>query len=380
MSADLDNACAWSRHRFASTVYRCISLSGVAIIKGGAVRNRVEHHFIMKKYLDDTKARVASMNDAALPFPSTPTDINCKLLPLKPIEPEMMTHDLWLQQYNQLINHLRDFFGSHHVVTSLPSAKNPRVAWITYRIAIHQSGGINVIHVNVTVPSPSTNIDAIKEEDGLYVDVDGLYGYGQQNKLSLFQDVYDTDFNNHFILHPMLEKRDYTVDMVIEAILHRHFTIVLSERVKLNEGICLRILHRLRSGWTGTFSTFDCPKPASWRYDEIKGRVVRDGVVDVSLLYELPGTDVEFCVAVLNGIKSNETEQKDQQSEKQSETTTATCCICLDNTASYIVIGCWHLCMCKECSDAILENPDPKERRCPICRTEDIRVQQVFTP
>ena len=44
------------------------------------------------------------------------------------------------------------------------------------------------------------------------------------------------------------------------------------------------------------------------------------------------------------------------------------CVICLTDTSDATFVPCRHMCTCLDCANTLLRNPDPSERKCPICR------------
>ena len=52
----------------------------------------------------------------------------------------------------------------------------------------------------------------------------------------------------------------------------------------------------------------------------------------------------------------------------------ATCVICFDRIANYLVVPCGHQCGCQECLNIVMQ----KSGNCPICRTRIESVQKVF--
>jgi hypothetical protein len=55
---------------------------------------------------------------------------------------------------------------------------------------------------------------------------------------------------------------------------------------------------------------------------------------------------------------------------KQEDPDLNECCICFDNQRDCVFIPCFHLSTCLECGQALKE--------CPICRTNIVKVQQIF--
>lgn len=49
------------------------------------------------------------------------------------------------------------------------------------------------------------------------------------------------------------------------------------------------------------------------------------------------------------------------------------CVVCLDQASSFLVMGCFHLCLCKECSD-LFQPGEP----CPKCREPIKEIRQTF--
>lgn len=47
-----------------------------------------------------------------------------------------------------------------------------------------------------------------------------------------------------------------------------------------------------------------------------------------------------------------------------------TCCICFNRTKDHAVVPCFHMCVCRACSERI--------QRCPICRGPVDRIQRIF--
>lgn len=49
---------------------------------------------------------------------------------------------------------------------------------------------------------------------------------------------------------------------------------------------------------------------------------------------------------------------------------TQSCCVCLSNPRTHVIVPCFHLCVCKMCGS--------KLDRCPICRCAKNTTQRIF--
>jgi len=57
------------------------------------------------------------------------------------------------------------------------------------------------------------------------------------------------------------------------------------------------------------------------------------------------------------------------------------CVTCMDKPATHVVLGCGHLCLCKDCTDTIMQG-DYATQKCPYCRQEfhGVRPKEVYCP
>ena len=51
------------------------------------------------------------------------------------------------------------------------------------------------------------------------------------------------------------------------------------------------------------------------------------------------------------------------------------CVVCLDRTRTHAFVPCGHMCVCEECSAAVM---DAAEQRCPVCRADVMMAMQMF--
>ena len=57
------------------------------------------------------------------------------------------------------------------------------------------------------------------------------------------------------------------------------------------------------------------------------------------------------------------------------------CVTCMDKPATHVVVGCGHICLCKDCTDTIMQG-EYASQRCPYCRQEfhGVAPKEVFCP
>ena len=68
-------------------------------------------------------------------------------------------------------------------------------------------------------------------------------------------------------------------------------------------------------------------------------------------------------------------QKKTHDDVDQKGTIKGSCSVCLVETAEVIIQPCGHVCMCRDCSNTLMENGDKK---CPICRSKIKRIQNVY--
>jgi len=392
----------WSFQYFVSTVYRHLACSGLVIVTGGAVRDRILHKHNMEEYRLLKAQEEAKEGEIPDPVPKNPNDIDCKLIipSNKDDLPENLAELIEARskrQYNKLVSYLDGLFGSRNVFSSTQNASYDHVAWTVRTIIVRHVGSNERISIDITSPAPHPNEDAINESEALCMDVNGLYATGEEGLHEIFQDVEDQHFKETLSLHPVLKKLGCSIPMILRAIRIKTFTVVAIQRLRDDPVLWRRVLRRLKDGWTGIFFTFDIPELSSWKFDESIQAVVRTDYQ----ANPMPATVNRFCIAVMDGLdkvreydEANRLEREiweaknlrlQEDGEEQHEEpppqnlSRPSCCVCMDKIADHIVEGCWHMCMCQGCSEEVMNHQDYDKRRCPMCRNPNVRVQRVFS-
>lgn len=110
--------------------------------------------------------------------------------------------------------------------------------------------------------------------------------------------------------------------------------------------------------------------------------VLRLAIIDDSLT---PDEDM-LLAQVRNKLKITDDENKailsklglteaTLKAKRKDESNGAECCLCLSETASWVILNCMHICLCGACA----ENLKSKQKKeCPKCRVTFVDIKQTF--
>jgi len=307
--------------RFVQNVYKCVSNSKVAFLKGGAVRDMVTNGHTEQVRRDKVsqfyKNQVATSglfghftSYPSYPLsrpPIIPRDIDCELFPIEGVKDIDMTEEKWDSQFVQLFRHLRDEFGKNNVYEFFREGGPRSHEYATFlaisirTIIVCSASDRHEISIDVISPidaalpigddesdkdasapasssssssssssvvsrPPAHPVETIRIEDALDFDVNGLYAKDFSRVLG-----NANEFTQLYEVHPRLYYLNYSLEEVIEAIQNKIFTVVAVEALLRTKRLWGRVLSRLCArGWVGRFLPGPGQDIRTWQVAESK--------------------------------------------------------------------------------------------------------------